>query len=195
VLSNPKFAHNQTREMANVGFGTLGTPGMLIVGLAGWSGSGKTTLLAALIPELVARGLSVSTIKHAHHEFDIDRPGKDSWRHREAGATEVMVGSARRWALMHELRGDPEPPLDELIARMSPVDLVLVEGFKRQPHPKLEIHRPSLGKPLIYPGDPHVVAIATDEPFAAPLPLLPLADAAAIAAFIIDHFGAAAWRS
>jgi molybdopterin-guanine dinucleotide biosynthesis adapter protein len=195
VLSNPKFAHNQTREMANVGFGTLGTPGMLIVGLAGWSGSGKTTLLAALIPELVARGLSVSTIKHAHHEFDIDRPGKDSWRHREAGATEVMVGSARRWALMHELRGDPEPPLDELIARMSPVDLVLVEGFKRQPHPKLEIHRPSLGKPLIYPEDPHVVAIATDEPFAGPLPLLPLADAAAIAAFIIDHFGVAAWRS
>lgn len=181
--------------MANIGFGTLGTPGMRIFGLAGWSGSGKTTLLAALIPELVARGLSVSTIKHAHDEFDIDRPGKDSWRHREAGATEVMVGSARRWALMHELRGDPEPPLDELLARMSPVDLVLVEGFKRQPHPKLEIHRPSLGKPLIYPGDRHVVAIATDEPFAAPLPLLPLADVAAIAAFITDHFGVAAWRS
>jgi len=181
--------------MANVGFGTLGKPGMRIFGLAGWSGSGKTTLLAALLPELVARGLSVSTIKHAHHEFDIDRPGKDSWRHRQAGATEVMVGSARRWALMHELRGDPEPPLDELIARMSPVDIVLVEGFKRQPHPKLEIHRPSLGKPLIYPGDSQIVAIATDEPFAAPLPLLPLADAAAIAAFITDHFGVAAWRS
>ena len=152
---------------------------MRIFGLAGWSGSGKTTLLAALIPELVARGVSVSTIKHAHHEFDIDRPGKDSWRHREAGATEVMVASARRWALMHELRGDPEPPLDDLVARMSPVDLLLVEGFKRQPHPKLEVHRPSLGKPLIYPGDPHVVAIATDAPFAAPLPLLPLADAGA----------------
>jgi molybdopterin-guanine dinucleotide biosynthesis adapter protein len=169
---------------------------MRIFGLAGWSGSGKTTLLATLIPELVARGLSVSTIKHAHHEFDVDRPGKDSWRHREAGATEVMISSARRWALMHELRGDPEPSLDELVSRMSPVDLLLVEGFKRQPHPKLEVHRPSLGKPLIYPGDPNVVAIAADEPFAAPLPLLPLGDAGTIAAFITDHLGlAASWRS
>jgi molybdopterin-guanine dinucleotide biosynthesis protein B len=169
---------------------------MRIFGLAGWSGSGKTTLLAALIPELVARGLSVSTIKHAHHEFDIDRPGKDSWRHREAGATEVMVASARRWALMHELRDAPEPSLDELVGRMSPVDLLLVEGFKRQPHAKLEVHRPSLGMPLIYPGDPHIVAIATDEPFAAPLPLLPLGDAGAIAAFITDHLGLASpWRS
>ena len=162
---------------------------MRIFGLAGWSGSGKTTLLAALIPELVARGLSVSTIKHAHHEFDIDQPGKDSWRHRQAGASEVMVASARRWALMNELRGLPEPSLDELVARMSPVDLLLVEGFKRQPHPKLEVHRPSLGKPFIYPDDPHVVAIASDEPFAAPLPLLPLADAGAIAAFITEHLG------
>ena len=162
---------------------------MRIFGLAGWSGSGKTTLLAGLIPELVARGLSVSTIKHAHHEFDIDRPGKDSWRHRQAGATEVMVASSRRWALMHELRGLPEPSLDELMAQMSPVDLLLVEGFKRQPHPKLEVHRPSLGKPLIYPDDPHVVAIASDEAFAAPLPLLPLGDAGAVAAFITDHLG------
>ena len=162
---------------------------MRIFGLAGWSGSGKTTLLAALIPELVARGLSVSTIKHAHHEFDVDRPGKDSWRHRQAGATEVMVGSARRWALMHELRGHAEPSLDELVARMSPVDLLLVEGFKHQPHPKLEVHRPSLGKPLIYSDDPHVVAIASDEPFAAPLPLLPLGDTGAVAAFITDHLG------
>ena len=134
---------------------------MRIFGLAGWSGSGKTTLLAALIPELTARGLSVSTIKHAHHDFDIDRPGKDSWRHRQAGAGEVMVASARRWAIMRELRGRPEPPLEELVARMSPVDLLLVEGWKRHPHPKLEVHRPSLGKPLIYPGDPYVVAIAT----------------------------------
>jgi molybdopterin-guanine dinucleotide biosynthesis protein B len=164
---------------------------MRIFGLAGWSGSGKTTLLAGLIPELVARGLSVSTIKHAHHEFDIDQPGKDSWRHRQAGATEVMVASSRRWALMHELRALPEPSLDELMARMSPVDLLLVEGFKRQPHPKLEVHRPSLGKPLIYPEDPHVVAIASDEAFAAPLPLLPLGDAGAVAAFITDHLGLA----
>src|SRR3979411_3154399 len=160
---------------------------MRIFGLAGWSGSGKTTLLAALIPELVARGLSWSTIKHAHHEFDIDQPGKDSWRHREARASEVMVASARRWALMHELRALPEPSLDELMARMSPVDLLLVEGFKRQPHPKLEVHRPSPRKPLLSPEDPLVVAIASDEAFAAPLPLLPLGDAGAVAAFIVDH--------
>jgi len=162
---------------------------MRIFGLAGWSGSGKTTLLAALIPELAARGLSVSTIKHAHHEFDIDRPGKDSWRHRQAGAREVMVASARRWALMRELRGDAEPSLDELVRRLGPVDVVIVEGFKRHPHPKLEVHRPSLGKPLLYPDDPHIVAIASDEPFAAPLPLLSLADPAAIAGFMLDHLG------
>ena len=168
---------------------------MRIFGLAGWSGSGKTTLLTALIPELAARGLSVSTIKHAHHEFDIDRPGKDSWRHRQAGAREVMVSSARRWALMHELRGDAEPSLDELVMRLGPVDVVIVEGFKRHPHPKLEVHRPSIGKPLLYPDDPHVVAIASDEPFAAPLPLLPLADAGAIAGFIVDHLGFGSWRS
>src|SRR6266853_748523 len=160
---------------------------MRIFGLAGWSGSGKTTLLAALIPELVARGLSVSTIKHAHHEFDIDQPGKDSWRHREAGGSEVMVASSRRWALMHELRGAPEPSLEDLVAKMSPADLLLVEGFKFHPHPKLEVHRPSIGKPLLYPDDPHIVAIASDEPFAAPLPLLSLADPAAIAGFVLDH--------
>ena len=168
---------------------------MQIFGLAGWSGSGKTTLLTAVIPLLVARGLLVSTIKHAHHEFDIDRPGKDSWRHREAGAGEVMVASARRWAIMHELRGRPEPSLDELVARMSPVDLLLVEGWKHHPHPKIEVHRPSLGKPLLYPQDPHVVAIAADEPLAAPLPLLPLGDPAAVAMFISDHFGFGSWRS
>jgi molybdopterin-guanine dinucleotide biosynthesis protein B len=162
---------------------------MRIFGLAGWSGSGKTTLLAALIPELAARGLSVSTIKHAHHDFDIDRPGKDSWRHRQAGAGEVMVASARRWALMHELRGDAEPSLDELVTRLGPVDVVIVEGFKRHPHPKLEVHRPSLGKPLLYPDDPHIVAIASDEPFAAPLPLLSLGDPAAITGFMLDHLG------
>ena len=162
---------------------------MRIFGLAGWSGSGKTTLLAALIPELAARGLSVSTIKHAHHDFDIDRPGKDSWRHRQAGAREVMVSSARRWALMHELRGDAEPSLDELVRRLGPVDVVIVEGFKRHPHPKLEVHRPSLGKPLLYPEDPHIIAIASDEPFAAPLPLLSLADPAAVAGFMLDHLG------
>jgi molybdopterin-guanine dinucleotide biosynthesis protein B len=173
---------------------------MRIFGLAGWSGSGKTTLLTGVIPELAARGLTVSTIKHAHHEFDIDRPGKDSWRHREAGATEVMVSSSRRWALMHELRGASEPALDELVAHMSPVDLLLVEGFKQHPHPKLEVHRPSLGKELLYPGDPWVVAIASDEALEAPIPLLPLDDPGAVAGFIFRHLGfepreVAPWRS
>jgi molybdopterin-guanine dinucleotide biosynthesis protein B len=167
----------------------MGLDAMRIFGLAGWSGSGKTTLLTAVIPDLAARGLTVSTIKHAHHEFDIDRPGKDSWRHRAAGASEVMVASARRWALMHELRGASEPTLDELVARMSPVDLLLVEGWKHHPHPKLEVHRPSLGKPLLYPDDSHVVAIASDEAFAAPLPLLPLGDPGAVARFIVEHLG------
>lgn len=168
---------------------------MRIFGLAGWSGSGKTTLLVALIPELNARGLRVSTIKHAHHEFDIDRPGKDSWRHREAGAHEVMVGSARRWALMHELRGAGEPTLDALVARMSAVDIVLIEGFKAHPHPKIEVHRPALGKPLLYPDDPNVVAIASDAAVATPIPLLPLGNPGAVAAFIVDHLGVATWRS
>jgi len=168
---------------------------MRIFGLAGWSGSGKTTLLTAIIPEVMARGLAVSTIKHAHHQFDIDQPGKDSWRHREAGAREVVVTSARRWALMHELRDAAEPTLDELVARMSPVDLLLVEGWKRHPHPKIEVHRPSLGKELLYPDDPYIVAIASDEAMAAPIPLLPLSDPAAVAAFIVDHIGLEAWHS
>src|SRR4029077_20377366 len=136
---------------------------MRILGLAGWSGSGKTTLLTAIIPELAARGLTVSTIKHAHHEFDSDRPGKESGRHSQAGASEVMVASSRRWAVMHELRDEPEPPLDELVARLKPADLLLVEGWKFNSHPKIEVHRPSLGKALLYPDDPHIVAIATDE--------------------------------
>jgi molybdopterin-guanine dinucleotide biosynthesis adapter protein len=160
---------------------------MHIFGLAGWSGSGKTTLLAALIPELVGRGVTVSTLKHAHHEFDVDQPGKDSWVHRQAGASEVMVASSRRFALMHELRDAPEPSLDELVSRMAPVDLLLIEGFKRGPHPKLEVHRPSVGKPFLYLDDPHIVAIASDAAVAAPLPVLPLADVAAIADFILER--------
>jgi molybdopterin-guanine dinucleotide biosynthesis protein MobB len=160
---------------------------MHIFGLAGWSGSGKTTLLAALIPQLVGRGVTVSTLKHAHHEFDIDQPGKDSWVHRQAGASEVMVASSRRFALMHELRDAPEPSLGELVARMAPVDLLLIEGFKREPHPKLEVHRPSVGKPFLYPDDPHIVAIASDAALTAPLPVLPLADVAAIADFILER--------
>ena len=167
---------------------------MRIFGLAGWSGSGKTTLMTLLIPELVSRGVTVSTLKHAHHSFDVDQPGKDSWRHRQAGAGEVMITSQNRWALMHELRGAPEPSLDELVARMSPVDLLLIEGFKRHPHPKIEIYRPSLGKPPLHPEDPFIVAIASDEMLTRPaLPLLPLSDVGAIAAFILGHEGQDRW--
>ena len=125
--------------------------GMRIIGLAGWSGSGKTTLLTKVIPCLVARGLKVSTLKHAHHDFDLDQPGKDSHSHRMAGATEVLVGSSVRFALVHELRGEAEPALGALLRKLSPVDLVLVEGYKREPHPKLEVHRAAVGKPLIQP--------------------------------------------
>ena len=160
-----------------------------LFGLAGWSGSGKTTLLTRLLPELTRSGLTVSTVKHAHHSFDVDKPGKDSWLHREAGATEVMVSSAARWALMHEHRGAPEAMLAELVRQMSPVDLVIVEGFKNAPHAKLEVHRPALGKPLICRDDPHIVAVASDAPLAGlALPVLPLDDAAAIARFILAYF-------
>jgi molybdopterin-guanine dinucleotide biosynthesis adapter protein len=163
---------------------------MRVFGLAGWSGSGKTTLLTALIPELVSRGITVSTLKHAHHAFDVDQPGKDSWRHRQAGAREVMISSQNRWALMHELRGAPEPTFEELVRRMSPVDLLLVEGFKHHSHPKIEVCRPSLGKPLLYPEDPSVVAIASDEMVpGVSLPWLPLSDISAVATFILDHGG------
>jgi len=167
---------------------------MQIFGLAGWSGSGKTTLLAALIPELISRGIRVSTLKHAHHAFDIDQPGKDSWRHRQAGASEVMVTSQHRWALMHELRGAPEPSFEDLVRQMSPVDLLLVEGFKRHPFPKIEVYRPSLGKLPLYPEDPFVVAVASDERLPElPLPFLPLSDAPAIATFVLAYNGCGRW--
>ncbi|HEX6092777.1 MAG TPA: molybdopterin-guanine dinucleotide biosynthesis protein B [Dongiaceae bacterium] len=163
---------------------------MKLFGLAGWSGSGKTTLTAKLLPELIARGITVSTMKHAHHNFDIDQPGKDSYVHRMAGAQEVLVASANRWALMHEHRGAPEPTAAELIAHMAPVDLLLVEGFKREPHDKLEIHRAANGKPLIYPDDQYIVAVASDILLAdCPLPQLPLDNVAAIADFIVNHCG------
>ena len=155
---------------------------MRLIGLAGWSGSGKTTLLAKLLPLLIARGRTVSTLKHAHHEFDIDKPGKDSHTHRLAGAREVLISSARRWALMHELRGEPELGLHELLTHLSPVDLVIVEGYKTQSHPKLEVHRASVGKPLLYPSDPNVVAIASDtRPPNLKLPFADLNDVEAIA--------------
>ena len=137
---------------------------MRIIGLAGWSGSGKTTLLTKVIPRIVARGLKVSTVKHAHHSFEMDRPGKDSHTHRMAGATEVLVGSANRWAVVHELRGEAEPTLSALLRKASPVDLVLVEGYKGESHPKLEVYRAANGKPLLHPGDPAIVAVASDAP-------------------------------
>jgi molybdopterin-guanine dinucleotide biosynthesis protein B len=137
---------------------------MRILGLAGWSGSGKTTLLTKMIPRLVARGLRVSTLKHAHHAFDIDQPGKDSHSHRMAGATEVLIGSERRWALVHELRSSAEPTLADLLHKLTPVDLVLIEGYKRERHPKLEVFRAAVGKPLLAGGDPDIVAIAADGP-------------------------------
>ena len=164
-----------------------------VLGLAGWSGSGKTTLLERLIPALTGRGLSVSTLKHAHHAFDLDQPGKDSWRHRQAGAREVMVASARRWALQHELAGAEEPSARELLARMSPVDLVLIEGFKREGHDKLEIWRESVGKPPLWPDDPAVVAVASDVPLPdCGRPVLPLDDVEAVADFVVRHCALAA---
>jgi molybdopterin-guanine dinucleotide biosynthesis adapter protein len=169
---------------------------MKLFGLAGWSGSGKTTLMKALLPELIGRGVTVSTVKHAHHSFDVDQPGKDSYEHRRAGATEVVVASANRWALMHELRGDDEPGLDALVARMAPVDLLLVEGFKRHPHPKLEVHRPSNGKTLLCPDDPYIIAVASDVPLAAlAVPRLDLDDVPAIADFILTRLELVPWRS
>ena len=158
---------------------------MNVIGIAGWSGAGKTTLLTRVIPHLTARGLRVSTIKHAHHAFDIDQPGKDSHTHRAAGATEVLVSSANRFALMHELRGEPELPLGALLERLSPVDLVLVEGFKRAAHPKLEVYRASVGKPLLAPDDSNIVAIASDGPVAARVPVVALDDTEAVADILV----------
>ena len=159
---------------------------MRIIGLAGWSGSGKTTLVTKLIPRLIARGVKVSTLKHAHHGFDLDQPGKDSFFHRAAGATEVIISSARRWAILHELREEPEWDLRVLVTKMSPVDLVLVEGFKRDAFPKLEIYRAENGKPLIHPEDPHIVAIASDVALPqAKIPVVDLNDIEAIADLLL----------
>jgi molybdopterin-guanine dinucleotide biosynthesis adapter protein len=161
---------------------------MRIIGLAGWSGAGKTTLLAKMIPRMVARGLTVSTVKHAHHSFDVDHPGKDSHTHRMAGATEVLVGSASRWALVHELRGEPEASFVNLLGKLSPVDLVLVEGFKREHHPKLEIYRAGVGKPLLYPDDPHIVAVASDAELpGAGVPVVSLDDIDAVIDIVLRH--------
>ncbi|MBP2297284.1 molybdopterin-guanine dinucleotide biosynthesis protein B [Azospirillum rugosum] len=164
---------------------------MKMFGLTGWSGSGKTSLIVRLIPALIRRGLTVSTMKHAHKGFDIDHPGKDSHNHRMAGATEVLVSSPRRWALMHEIRDDePELTLDELLPKISPVDLLLIEGFKREPHEKIEVWRESVGKSLIARDDPSIVAVASDGPVpGAPVPVLDLNDEEAVATFIVKRCG------
>ena len=162
---------------------------MHVFGFAGFSGSGKTTLIEQLIPLFTGRGLRVSLIKHAHHTFDVDQPGKDSYRHRQAGAQEVLISSSRRWALMHELRGQAEPSLDALIERMSACDLLLVEGFKRASMPKLEVFRETVGEAPLHPHDAQIVAVATDAPMTAPIPVLDLNQPAAICEFILEHLG------
>jgi molybdopterin-guanine dinucleotide biosynthesis adapter protein len=164
---------------------------MKIFGFAGWSGSGKTTLIEKLIPLFVNHGFKVSLIKHAHHSFEVDLPGKDSWRHRRAGCSEVLVSSSKRWVLMHELRGAPEPGFGELIQRVSPCDLLLVEGFKREKLPKLEIYRGAVGAALLHPQDPDIVAIASDQKLETKLSQFHLDDAPAISAFILKHVGLA----
>ena len=162
---------------------------MKIIGIAGYSGSGKTTLIEKVIPVLVREGLRVSLIKHAHHEFDVDQPGKDSWRHRHAGCSEVLISSSKRWALMHELRGAEEPKLQELLAQLAPCDLVIIEGYKAEPVPKVEVHRRAGHTPLLHPGDANVVAVATDEPLETRLPQLDVNDAEAVARFIVHYLG------
>jgi molybdopterin-guanine dinucleotide biosynthesis adapter protein len=158
---------------------------MKVIGLAGWSGAGKTTLLTRVIPHLLGQGLRVSVIKHAHHSFDVDVPGKDSWVHRQSGAVEVLVSSGKRWALMHELRGAAEPRLPELLKKMSRVDLVVVEGFKSEPHRKIEVHRLANGKPPLFPDDPAISGIATDAHLETALPVAHLDDIPAIAAMML----------
>lgn len=165
---------------------TSSTP---VFGFAGWSGSGKTTLIEQLIPCFINDGLKIALIKHAHHDFDIDQPGKDSWRHRKAGASQVLVSSAQRWALMHELNQEREPTLAEHVARLSPCDLILVEGFKREPIPKLEIHRPALGKPLLTLEDAHIIAVASDEPVNCDVPRFNLNNPELVASFIVEILG------
>ena len=170
---------------------------MRVIGLAGWSGAGKTTLMRRLIPALRGRGLRVSTVKHAHHSFDIDRPGKDSWEHRQAGAEEVLVASAARWALMHELRDEAEPGLAALLAQMRAVDLILIEGYKRESHPKIEVYRAANAKPPLHPGDPTIVAVAADVPFPGiGIPVSHLDDIAGLADLVQSRavpVGSVAW--
>ena len=162
---------------------------MKIFGFAGYSGSGKTTLIEQLVPLFTARGIKVSLIKHAHHTFDVDTPGKDSYRHRHAGCTEVLVTSSRRWVLMHELRGAAEPALNEQIMHLSPCDLLLVEGFKHEPIPKIEVYRALVGEPLLHPHDKNIVAIASDTPLTSALPQLDINQPLQVVSFMLKHLG------
>ncbi|MEM6304541.1 MAG: molybdopterin-guanine dinucleotide biosynthesis protein B [Pseudomonadota bacterium] len=162
---------------------------MRLYGVTGWKNAGKTGLMERLVADITARGITVSTVKHAHHAFDVDHPGKDSFRHRAAGASEVLLSSAKRVALMQELRGASEPPLTDLLARLSPVDLVLVEGYKRDAHPKIEAHRAVTGHPLIAPQDPSIRAVASDTSLALDRPVFDLDDTRAIADFILAEVG------
>ena len=163
---------------------------MKVMGIVGWSGSGKTSVVVELIPIFRGLGLKVSTMKHAHHRFDVDKPGKDSFWHREAGASEVLVVTSSRWVLMHESREEPEPSIEALIERMTPVDLLLIEGFKTHHHPKLEIHRESEGRPLLCLHDPEIVAVASDTPLPGlQVPRLDLNDPGALAEFILIRTG------
>jgi len=164
---------------------------MKTIGFAGWSGSGKTTLIEKLIPRFVQRGLVVSLIKHAHHTFDVDQPGKDSYRHRHAGASEVLVTSSRRWVLMHELRAEREPTFEDQVKHLSPCDLLIVEGFKFARIPKIEVWRAVTGEPLLHPKDPDIVAVASDAKVETKLPLLDLNDPGAVSAFVVSHLGLA----
>lgn len=162
---------------------------MNIYGVVGWKNAGKTGLMERLVTEITGRGISVSTVKHAHHTIDVDHPGKDSHRHRVAGATEVLLTSRHRFALMHELRAADEPSLDTLFTKLAPVDLVLIEGYKRDAHPKIEAHRSATGNPLIAPGDPTIRAVASDCPLTLDRPVFDLNDTCAIADFILSEVG------
>ena len=180
-LSNQEVRRGQANSAARVPRRAR----MKVFGFAGWSGSGKTTLIEQLVPRFIRAGLTVSLVKHAHHSFDVDQPGKDSYRHREAGCREVLVSSAKRWVIQHELRGEPEPALEQQIERMSPCDLLLIEGYKHYPMPKIEVYREANGKPLLHPEDPHIVGVAADVPLATTLPRFGLDEYDRIADFIL----------
>ena len=162
---------------------------MRLYGIVGWKNAGKTGLMERLVAEICARGFSVSTVKHAHHVFDVDQPGKDSYRHRTAGATEVLLASRKRFALMHELREEDEPVLEDLLAKLAPVDLVLIEGYKRDGHAKVEAHRVETGNPLIALDDLTIKAVASDTPLDLDRPVFDLDDTPAIADFILSQVG------